>query len=41
MDTGRARSSSSGHLEIAVREGNAARVLGMDIGDPVRVEGSL
>ena len=36
-----AYAGSSGHLEIAVREGNAARVLGMDIGDPVRVEGSL
>jgi S-adenosylmethionine hydrolase len=31
---------SSGYLEIAVREGNAARRLGMDIGDPIRLEGS-
>jgi S-adenosylmethionine hydrolase len=36
-----AYAGSSGHLEIAVRDGNAARVLGMDIGDPVWVEGRL
>jgi hypothetical protein len=30
---------SSGYLEIAMREGNAARVLGLEIGDPVQVEG--
>lgn len=30
---------SSGYLEIAVREGNAARHLGMDVGDPIQVEG--
>jgi S-adenosylmethionine hydrolase len=29
---------SSGHLEIAVREGNAALALGMEIGDPIQVE---
>jgi S-adenosylmethionine hydrolase len=29
---------SSGYLEIAVREGSAARALGMDIGDPIQVE---
>ena len=28
---------SSGHLEIAIREGNAAATLGLDLGDPVRV----
>jgi S-adenosylmethionine hydrolase len=32
---------SSGYLEIAVREGNAARQLGLDIGAPVQVEGTL
>jgi hypothetical protein len=32
---------SSGHLEIAVRGGNAARVLDMKVGDAVRVEGVL
>jgi S-adenosylmethionine hydrolase len=32
---------SSGHLEIAVRDGNAAQALGMDIGDTVRIEGVL
>jgi hypothetical protein len=31
---------SSGYLEIAVREGHAARILGMGIGGPVLVEGS-
>ncbi len=30
---------SSGHLEIAVRQGNAARELGLGIGDPVQVKG--
>lgn len=30
---------SSGYLEIAVRQGNAARQLDMDIGAPVQVEG--
>jgi S-adenosylmethionine hydrolase len=30
---------SSGYLEIAEREGNAAARLGVDLGDPVRVEG--
>jgi S-adenosylmethionine hydrolase len=30
---------SSGRLEIAVREGNAAALLGVDVGEPVRVEG--
>ncbi len=30
---------SSGCLEIAVREGSAADELGVDIGDPVRIEG--
>lgn len=34
-----AYAGSSGHLEIAVRNGNAARTLGMDIGDPVQIEG--
>jgi len=34
-----AYTGSSGHLEIAIREGNAARTLGVDIGDPVQVEG--
>jgi S-adenosylmethionine hydrolase len=34
-----AYSGSSGYLEIAVREGNAARQLGLDIGAPVRMEG--
>ncbi len=29
---------SSGYLEIAVREGNAAHTLGMAVGDPIRVE---
>jgi hypothetical protein len=32
---------SSGHLEIALRNGNAAAMLGMDIGDPIQVEGRL
>jgi hypothetical protein len=32
---------SSGHLEIAVRNGNAAQALGMDVGDVVRIEGEL
>lgn len=32
---------SSGHLEIAIRDGNAARALGMDVGDVVRIEGVL
>jgi len=36
-----AYAGSSGHLEIAVRDGNAARALDMDIGDPVWVEGWL
>jgi S-adenosyl-L-methionine hydrolase (adenosine-forming) len=31
---------SSGYLEIAVREGNAARTLRLEIGDPVQVEGA-
>ncbi len=31
---------SNGHLEIAVRDGDAATQLGMDVGDPVEVEGS-
>jgi len=30
---------SSGYLEIAVREGNAARTLGLEVGDPIQVEG--
>jgi S-adenosylmethionine hydrolase len=30
---------SSGHLEIAVREGNAAARLGIDVGDSLRIEG--
>ena len=30
---------SSGHLEIAVRDGSAAARLGVGVGDPVRVEG--
>ena len=30
---------SSGHLEIAIRGGNAAQALGMDVGDAVRIEG--
>jgi S-adenosylmethionine hydrolase len=30
---------SSGYLEIAVREGNAAARLGVDVGDPVQIEG--
>lgn len=34
-----AYTGSSGYLEIAVREGNAARQLDLDIGAPVRVEG--
>jgi S-adenosylmethionine hydrolase len=29
---------SSGYLEIAVREGNAATRLGADVGEPVRVQ---
>lgn len=32
---------SSGHLEIAIRNGNAAQSLGMDVGDAVRIEGVL
>lgn len=32
---------SSGYLEIAVREGNAAARLGVTTGDPVRIEGLL
>ena len=32
-----AYAGSSGYLEIAVRDGNAARTLGMDIGDLVQV----
>lgn len=32
---------SSGYLEIAVREGNAARELGLGVGDPIQMEGSL
>jgi S-adenosylmethionine hydrolase len=31
---------SSGYLEIAVREGSAARALGLEIGDPIQVEGA-
>jgi S-adenosylmethionine hydrolase len=31
---------SSGYLEIAVREGNAAAQLGVDVGDAVQVKGS-
>jgi S-adenosylmethionine hydrolase len=30
---------SSGHLEIAVREGSAAAELSLGVGDPVRLEG--
>jgi S-adenosylmethionine hydrolase len=30
---------SSGHLEIAVRNGNAARALGVGVGTPIQVEG--
>jgi S-adenosylmethionine hydrolase len=30
---------SSGYLEIAVREGNAAARLGVDVGDPVQIKG--
>jgi S-adenosylmethionine hydrolase len=30
---------SSGYLEIAVRDGNAARRLGLSVGDPIRVVG--
>jgi S-adenosylmethionine hydrolase len=30
---------SSGHLEVAVREGNAAARLGIHVGDPLRIEG--
>lgn len=29
---------STGHLEIAINQGNAASLLGLDINDPVRVE---
>jgi S-adenosylmethionine hydrolase len=29
---------SSGYLEIAIREGNAAARLGVDLGDPVMIE---
>jgi hypothetical protein len=32
---------SSGHLEIAVRGGNAAQALGMEVGDEVQIEGVL
>jgi S-adenosylmethionine hydrolase len=34
-----AYAGSSGYLEIAVRGGNAARRLGVDVSDPVRIEG--
>jgi len=30
---------SSGYVEIAAREGSAAAALGMDVGDPVQIEG--
>jgi S-adenosylmethionine hydrolase len=30
---------SSGYLEIAIREGNAAARLGVDVGDPVQIKG--
>ena len=33
--------STRGHLEIAVREGNAARMLGMGLGDVVRIRKGL
>jgi S-adenosylmethionine hydrolase len=36
-----AYAGSSGHLEIAVRGGNAARALDLDVGDAVWVEGVL
>jgi S-adenosylmethionine hydrolase len=29
---------STGHLEIAINQGNASSLLGLDINDPVRVE---
>lgn len=32
---------SSGHLEIAVREGNAAHQLSLGVGDPIQLEGRL
>ena len=32
---------SSGYLELAVREGNAAARLGVDVSDPVHIEGWL
>lgn len=32
---------SSGHLEIAVREGNAAHRVGLGVGDPIQIEGRL
>lgn len=31
---------SSGHIELSVRNGNAARVLGVDIGDKFRIRGT-
>jgi S-adenosylmethionine hydrolase len=34
-----AYTGSSGYLEIAIRDGHAARTLGMDIGDQVQIEG--